>query len=69
MSEFAKITVPAGDAIQSVNGRLEVPDRPIIGFIRGDGVGPDITAAAMHIWNSAMKQSKRFTCRNVAFLH
>jgi len=57
MSEFAKITVPAGDAIQSVNGRLEVPDRPIIGFIRGDGVGPDITAAAMHIWDSAMKKA------------
>ena len=57
MSEFAKIIVPEGDAIQSVNGRLEVPDRPIIGFIRGDGVGPDITAASMHIWDSAMKKA------------
>ncbi len=27
------------------NGKLNVPDNPIIPFIRGDGTGPDIWAA------------------------
>ena len=58
MSLFQKITVPAGDPIQvAANGALIVPDRPIIGYIQGDGIGPDITAASMHIWNSAMKKA------------
>ncbi len=57
MSKFAKIVVPAGEPVTSRNGVLQVPDHPVIGFIRGDGVGPDITAASMHIWDSAMKKA------------
>ena len=38
-------------------GHLEVPDFPVIPFIEGDGIGPDITRAAMIIWNAAVKEA------------
>ena len=50
MSKYDKIVIPAGDRIVNDNGCLQVPDQPIVGFITGDGVGPDITGASMHIW-------------------
>ncbi len=57
MSE-SKIRRPAGDPVIVGNdGKLEVPERPIIGFIEGDGVGPDITRAAMEIWNAAVAKA------------
>ena len=55
---FDKIQVPAGDKITlDKNGKLQVSDTPIVGFIEGDGIGPDITAASMHIWNSAVAKA------------
>jgi len=44
------------------NGTLTVPDNPIIPFIEGDGVGPDIMRAAMIVFNNAIEiayQGKR----------
>ena len=44
------------------NGKLIVPDTPIIPFIEGDGVGPDIMSAAMVVFNNAIEiayQGKR----------
>lgn len=38
---------------------LHVPDNPIIGFIEGDGVGPDIWAAARPVFDSAVKTVSR----------
>jgi isocitrate dehydrogenase len=52
---YEKITVPGGDPITMVDGKLQVPDRPVIPFIEGDGTGPDITRAAMTVWNAAVK--------------
>ena len=42
-----KPQIPSGaDPITvHADGRLEVPDRPIIPFIEGDGTGPDIWRA------------------------
>ncbi len=58
MAKFDKIVVPAGDKITvAQDGKLCVPDQPIIGFIEGDGIGPDITGASMMIWNSAMEKA------------
>jgi isocitrate dehydrogenase len=58
MSEFKKITVPAGEKITvEADGKLNVPDNPIVAFIEGDGIGPDITKASMHIWNSAVEKA------------
>ena len=58
MSE-SKITVPAdGRKItMGPDGRLVVPDCPIIPFIEGDGTGPDITRAAMTAWNAAVEKA------------
>ncbi|MBT8214554.1 MAG: NADP-dependent isocitrate dehydrogenase, partial [Acidimicrobiia bacterium] len=36
---------------------LEVPDDPIIPFIEGDGIGPDIWAAAVHVFDSAVEKA------------
>ena len=49
-SEGRKITMGPG-------GVLAVPDNPIIPFIEGDGIGPDITRAAMAVWNAAVEKA------------
>jgi isocitrate dehydrogenase len=48
--------VPAGDPIRFRDGTLEVPDRPILPFIEGDGTGPDIWRASVHVFDSAVKK-------------
>jgi isocitrate dehydrogenase len=37
------------------NGRLAVPDRPIIPFIEGDGIGPDIWRASVRVLDAAVE--------------
>ena len=55
---YDKIKPVSGEQISADNsGNLIVPDQPIISFIEGDGVGPDITKAAMHIWNTAVAKA------------
>ena len=39
---YTTCTVPAGGKISIQHGKLNVPDHPIVPFIRGDGTGPDI---------------------------
>lgn len=58
MSE-SKIQVPEdGQKItMGADGRLAVPDRPVLPFIEGDGTGPDITRAAMGVWNAAVEKA------------
>ncbi len=56
MSQYKYIKVPAGDKITTVPGQgLQVPDRPIIAFIEGDGIGPDIWRASQYVFDSAIK--------------
>jgi len=50
--KFAK--VPPGDAVRLHAGKLEVPDRPILPFIEGDGTGRDIWRASVHVFDSAV---------------
>src|SRR6267142_440557 len=38
------------------DGRLEVPDRPIIPFIEGDGTGPDIWRASVRVLDAAVEK-------------
>lgn len=54
-----KIKAPANGAKITIdaNGKLIVPDNPIVAYIEGDGIGPDITRAAMNIWNSAIEKA------------
>ena len=50
--------VPAGgEPIQFSDGRLHVPDTPIIPFIEGDGIGPDIWRAARTVTNAALEKA------------
>ena len=55
MSEYEFIKVPEGDRIRPASGgSVEVSDRPIIAFIEGDGIGPDIWAAAKGVFDAAV---------------
>ena len=46
-----------GDKIRIVGGRLAVTDQPILGFVEGDGIGPDITRACLRVWDAAVKHA------------
>ncbi|SNC68307.1 isocitrate dehydrogenase (NADP) [Hymenobacter gelipurpurascens] len=39
------------------NGKLNVPDQPIIPFIEGDGTGPDIWAASVRVFDAAVAKA------------
>ncbi len=47
-------TPTGGHSVTMANGTLNVPDTPIIPFIEGDGIGPDIWRAAQHVFDSAV---------------
>ncbi len=46
-----------GTKIQVKNGTLVVPNDPIIPFIEGDGIGPDIWAAAQRVFDAAVEKA------------
>jgi isocitrate dehydrogenase len=47
----------AGESITLREGRLQVPDEPIVPFIEGDGTGPDIWAASRHVFDNAVQRA------------
>ena len=46
-----------GRYITMTSAGLQVPDRPLIPFIEGDGTGPDIWAAAVRVFDTAVTQA------------
>jgi isocitrate dehydrogenase len=54
---YTDITPPAGDKITIKDGKLTVPDHPVIPFIRGDGTGRDIWAASVIVFDAAVKKA------------
>jgi isocitrate dehydrogenase len=55
---YQLLTPPAtGTKIRVENGSLVVPDDPIIPFIEGDGIGPDIWAAAVRVLDAAVEKA------------
>src|SRR6202451_1356426 len=54
---YQDLKPPAGDKITTAQGKLNVPDRPIIPFIRGDGTGPDIWAASERVFDAAVQKA------------
>ncbi|WP_277949873.1 NADP-dependent isocitrate dehydrogenase [Priestia endophytica] len=46
-----------GEKIQVNNGVLQVPNKPIIPYIEGDGIGPDIWAAASKVLEAAVQKA------------
>ena len=53
---FEKIIVPQdGEKITVEDGKLKVPDNPVLAFIEGDGIGYDIMTASKRIWDAAVQ--------------
>ena len=54
---YTTCAVPVGGKISITNGKLNVPENPIIPFIRGDGTGPDIWASAVRVMDAAVEKA------------
>lgn len=58
MPSYVKLKTPTeGQKITFSNGKLNVPDSPIIPFIEGDGTGPDIWRASQHVFDAAIQKA------------
>ena len=57
MPTFKDVMPPAGEKISIQQGKLQVPDRPIIPFIEGDGTGPDIWRASVRVFDAAVEKA------------
>ncbi len=56
MMAYSNIQIPTtGERITMRGGRLMVPDRPIIPFIEGDGIGPDLWRACVRVFDAAVE--------------
>ena len=57
-TKYERLTPPAhGEKITMSDGKLNVPDNPIIPFIEGDGTGVDIWPAAQMVFDTAVKKA------------
>jgi isocitrate dehydrogenase len=54
---YKDVTPPAGGKISIHNGKLTVPENPILPFIRGDGTGPDIWASSVRVFDAAVQKA------------
>ncbi len=55
---YQHIRVPEGEKITFTGGDLiQVPDRPVIPFIEGDGIGADVTPVMMDVVDAAVKRA------------
>jgi isocitrate dehydrogenase len=54
---FTDVTPPDGGTISIAGGVLEVPDNPVLPFIRGDGTGPDIWDASQLVFDAAVDKA------------
>ncbi|MHA0034097.1 NADP-dependent isocitrate dehydrogenase [Deinococcus sp. PESE-13] len=56
MSKHIKVP-EQGEKITMQNGKLTVPNHPIIPFVEGDGTGPDIWAASVRVFDAAVEKA------------
>lgn len=62
------IAVPThGQKIQYSKGKIQVPDRPIVAYIEGDGTGPDIWKATQAVLDAAVAKAYGNT-RQIAWM-
>ncbi len=55
---YTTVKVPeAGSRIRIQDGKLQVPDNPIIPFVEGDGTGRDIWRASVRVFDAAVKKA------------
>jgi isocitrate dehydrogenase len=57
MPDFQHVKIPKGDLIAVKDGKPEVGDRPIVGSLRGDGIGLDITPAMKNVVEAAVEKA------------
>lgn len=57
MSETIMPYPQSGEKISVQNNQMIVPDQPILGYIEGDGIGPDIMKACLRIWDAAVEKA------------
>ncbi len=57
MSDFQHVKLPEGDLVTIKNGQPVVGDHPIIGSLRGDGIGLDITPAMKRVVKAAVDKA------------
>ncbi len=58
MNPYERLSPPTkGETLKVVEGKLEVPDNPIIPFIEGDGTGPDIWRASKMVFDAAVQKA------------
>jgi isocitrate dehydrogenase len=58
MAQYQKINIPPqGKKIKVEQGKLIIPDNPIIAFIEGDGTGPDIWRASKRVFDAAVEKA------------
>src|SRR5688572_13466684 len=58
MTSYRFARVPRdGERIGFSNGKLDIPDTPIIPFIEGDGTGPDIWRASQRVFDAAVERA------------
>jgi isocitrate dehydrogenase len=48
---------PGGEKISIKEGRLQVPDQPILPFVEGDGTGRDIWRASVRVFDAAVQKA------------
>jgi isocitrate dehydrogenase len=53
--DFKEVKIPEGDLIEYKDGKLIVGDHPIIGVLRGDGIGLDITPVMRNVVDAAVE--------------
>ncbi|MCY7363586.1 MAG: NADP-dependent isocitrate dehydrogenase, partial [Ignavibacteria bacterium] len=46
-----------GNIIKVIDGILNVPDDPIIPFVEGDGIGPEIWSTGKYVLDSAVEKA------------
>jgi isocitrate dehydrogenase len=56
MSSYSPLP-PAGETIRVSGGTLQVPDRPIVPYVEGDGTGRDIWRASVRVFDAAVEKA------------
>jgi isocitrate dehydrogenase len=57
MSDITQFRAKNGEAITIQNGKLHVPNNPVVPYVEGDGTGPDIWRASVRIFDAAIAKA------------
>jgi len=57
MSDITQFRAKNGEAITIQNGKLHVPNNPVVPYVEGDGTGPDIWCASVRIFDAAIAKA------------